>query len=220
MKHLPRVAAVTLFSAVCVSGAYWGWQLSRPLARPAAAAPPAAPAPPDIMAAARLFGGAPAAAAATSTFTLKGVIEDGPEGVAILVVDGKPALALGVGQEAAPGVKVTEIHRRYVLLDEGGMSRRLDVPDTGSFGPERVAAAPATQTAPATATAPAAPASAPGLAARSGEAVQPPAGQPDGARPPGLSGDQMRQQYEERRRQEMEQNERAHRAAGVIPAAS
>jgi general secretion pathway protein C len=204
VKHLPRVAAVTLFSAVCVSGAYWGWQLSRPLARPAAAAPPAAPAPPDIMAAARLFGGAPAAAAATSTFTLKGVIEDGPEGVAILVVDGKPALALGVGQEAAPGVKVTEIHRRYVLLDEGGMSRRLDVPDTGTSGPERVAAAPA---------------GAPVLAARSGAAA-PPAGQPDAARPPALAPDQMRQQYEERRRQEMERVERARTAAGVTPAAS
>jgi general secretion pathway protein C len=209
VKHLPLVAAVTLFSTVCASGAYWGSQLFRPLAQPAAAAAPTATAPPDITAAAGLFGGTPAAAAVATAFTLKGVIEDGPEGVAILVAE---------GQEAAPGVTVKEIHRRYVLLNEGATSRRLDLPDSGTSGPERVAAAPATPTAPAMAPAPATPPSAPVLAARAGAAA--PVGQPDAVRPPGLSTDQMRHSYEERRRQEMEQTERARRAAGVIPAAS
>lgn len=213
MKHLPRVAAVTLFCTVCVSGAYWGTQLFRPLAQPGAAAAPGVPAPPDITAAAGLFGGTPAAAAVATAFALKGVIEDGPKGVAILVAEDKPALTVGVGHEAAPGVMVTEIHRHYILLNDRGMPRRLDLPDSGPSGLESVAAPP-----PATTATVASP-GAPSLAARSGAAV-PPIGQPDGAKPPGPSADQMRQSYEEQRRQWMEQNERARRGAGVTPAAS
>jgi general secretion pathway protein C len=228
VKHLPRVVAILLTSAVLGSGAYWGSALLRPPSRPVAAAPHTAPAPPDIAAAAGLFGGAPAAPSAIA-FKLKGVIEDGQEGVAILVEDGKPALAVGIGQQAAPGVTVTEIHQRYVMLDMSGKPTRLDLPDAGTAGPGPVAAAvpastaqaaPAAPTtsfapaAPVTSATPAAPSGAPVHVASSGAA--PPAGQP-AARPPGLTSDQMRQQYEERRRQEMEQIERARRASGMPP---
>lgn len=224
MKHLPLIVAVILVSAVFGSGAYWGSQLFRSQAKPVAVAPHTAPAPPDIAAAAGLFGGTPAATS-TIAFKLKGVIEDGPEGVAIVVEDGKPALAVGIGQQAAPGVTVTEIHRRHVMLDMSGKPTRLDLPD-GAVGLELVAKGPAT---PATSAAPAMPAasvtsatqaasSAPVLAANAG--TTPPTSQPAAARPPGLTSDQMRQQYEERRRQEMDQFERARRAAGMAGQAS
>jgi general secretion pathway protein C len=233
VKHLPLTAALILTTAVLGSGAYWGSALLGPQAGPVAVAPHTAPAPPDIAAAAGLFGGAPAANA-TIAFKLKGVIEDGAEGVAILVEDGKPALAVGIGQQAAPGVTVTEIHQRYVMLDMSGKPTRLDLPDGGTVGLELVARAPATPVAsagsvasaiPATSVTPAAQpvSSAPVLAANAG-ATPPAAGQPviqpAAARPPGLTSDQMRQQYEERRRQQVEQMERARQGAGMAPPAS
>jgi general secretion pathway protein C len=139
MKHMPLVAASSLFAAVCASAAYWGLLWYQPPARPvvAALAPPSPP--PAIEAAAGLFGGAPAAVAAT--FQLKGVIEDGPEGVAILAVEGKPAVAVGVNQEAAPGVTVQEIHQTWVLLNDGGTVKRLDLPLAAIAGLEIVSAA-------------------------------------------------------------------------------
>jgi general secretion pathway protein C len=215
MKHLPLIATVTLISAVFGSGAYWGSALFRTQAGPVTVAPHTAPAPPDIAAAAGLFGGTPAAAASIA-FKLKGVIEDGPEGVAILVEDGKPALAVGIGQEAAPGTRVVEIHRRYVLLDVAGTSTRLDLPDSGGSGQEVVAAAPATQPTPAM---PATPSPAP-MAAASAAATPLPVVRPVAAKPPGLTNDQLRQQYEERRRQEVERMERARQAAGMAPPSS
>ena len=230
MKHLPLIVVAILISAVFGSGAYWGSQLFRSQVGPVSVATHTASAPPDIAAAAGLFGGTPPATT-TIAFKLKGVIEDGAEGVAILVEDGKPALAVGIGQQAAPGVTVTEIHQRYVMLDMSGKPTRLDLPD-GTVGLELVATAPATPATPAVSTpvvAPAMPAtsvtsatqvvsSAPVLAANAG--TTPSASQPAPARPPGLTSDQMRQQYEERRRQEMEQFERARRAAGMAGQAS
>ncbi len=230
MKHLPLIVVAILISAVFGSGAYWGSQLFRSQVGPVSVATHTASAPPDIAAAAGLFGGTPPATT-TIAFKLKGVIEDGAEGVAILVEDGKPALAVGIGQQAAPGVTVTEIHQRYVMLDMSGKPTRLDLPD-GTVGLELVAKAPATPATPAVSTPVAAPAmpatsvtsatqvvsSAPVLAANAG--TTPSASQPAPARPPGLTSDQMRQQYEERRRQEMEQFERARRAAGMAGQAS
>ena len=230
MKHLPLIVVAILISAVFGSGAYWGSQLFRSQVGPVSVATHTASAPPDIAAAAGLFGGTPPATT-TIAFKLKGVIEDGAEGVAILVEDGKPALAVGIGQQAAPGVTVTEIHQRYVMLDMSGKPTRLDLPD-GTVGLELVATAPATPATPAVSTPVAAPAmpatsvtsatqvvsSAPVLAANAG--TTPSASQPAPARPPGLTSDQMRQQYEERRRQEMEQFERARRAAGMAGQAS
>jgi general secretion pathway protein C len=230
VKHLPLTAALILISAVLGSAAYWGSALFRPQAAPVAVAPHTAPAPPDIAAAAGLFGGTPAAIT-TIAFKLKGVIEDGPEGVAILVEAGKPALALGIGQQAAPGVTVTEIHQRYVMLDMSGKPTRLDLPDSVTTGLELVAAAPAASTAPtnpvnpanplnpASQGAPATPTpspNAPLLAANAGQVTSPANPSPRAAAP-GLTNDQLRQQYEERRRQEMEQFERARRAGMPDP---
>ena len=143
MRHLPLVAASSLFVAVCGSAAYWGMQWFQPPARAVAAAPKAPPPPLNIDAAAGLFGGTPPGAAVATTFQLKGVIDDGPEGVAILAAEGKPPVAVGVNQEAAPGVTVQEIHLTYVMLNDGGNVKRLDLPLSAIAGLEIVAAAPA-----------------------------------------------------------------------------
>jgi general secretion pathway protein C len=135
MKHLPILATFILLLAVCASAAYWWLELFKPPARPIAAAPQPAPIPLSVESAAELFGGKLGDALA-SNFQLKGVIEDGPDGVAILVADGKPAQAVGVNMEAAPGVTVKEIHLQYVLLDQGGRIKRVDLPESPIAGVE------------------------------------------------------------------------------------
>jgi general secretion pathway protein C len=98
---------------------------ARPLAAPAQ---PVAATLPHTDAAALLFGGRTGAAGSRNV-VLTGVIADGPRGVAILTVDGKPPQVVGLGMEAAPGVMVTEVNTAYVLLSEDGMIKRIDLPE-------------------------------------------------------------------------------------------
>jgi general secretion pathway protein C len=212
VRYLPLVAAVALFSAACASAAYWGLQWFRPQQQPVAAAPHAGPAPLAIEAAAGLFGGAQAGAAVASAYQLKGVIEAGPEGVAILAADGKPARAVRVDTEVAPGVRLTEVHQRYALLNEGGVIKRLALPENGIGGLEPVAAA-APSDAPAAATPPRA---APKVY-RSGEAMPPPVIEADARKVSDEMQDHhLRQQTEHMRY--MEQMQRMH-PSGVGSAA-
>jgi general secretion pathway protein C len=205
MKHLPFVSSSTLLIAACASAGFWGLPWFRSAATPAVATQQARPAPPDIAAAAGLFGGAPAGPAATA-YQLKGVIEDGPDGVAILVADGKPAQAVGVGREVAPGVKVTEIHQRYVLLDEGGAIKRLELPDGGIAGLELVAATSAIQ--------PAAPPVKAVTVAKSGGAMPLPVAPPTTGLPQQQVVEKQRADYMDHVRQMQE-----HRPSGIGPAA-
>lgn len=99
-----------------------------------AARPVAAPAPDDLVlanpaAAATLFGGHTTASLA-SNFQLKGVVmaSDPGESVAILSVNGKPAHAVKAHREVSPGVTVREVQRHHVLLDDGGVIKRVELP--------------------------------------------------------------------------------------------
>jgi general secretion pathway protein C len=132
MKRWPLIASFALFIALCVSAAYWAMQLFKPPVR-AVAAPStqtSQPAPkPD--AAAGLFGGHSYAAVVTN-YQLKGVVvgSNAAESVAILAANGKPPLTVRTNAEVSPGVRITEIHRRYVLLSEGGVIKRVDLPES------------------------------------------------------------------------------------------
>jgi general secretion pathway protein C len=77
-----------------------------------------------------LFGGRAVAVAAASNFQLKGVVvaNNALESIAILAADGKPAEAIRVNSEAIPGVTVKEVHSQYVLLSEGGLIKRVELP--------------------------------------------------------------------------------------------
>lgn len=210
MKHLPLIVAIALSSTVCASAAYWATPWFQPPARPVAAAPRAGPPPLAIEAAAGLFGGQPAGPAAT-TYELMGVIQDGPDGVAILAADGKPTVAVGVGQEVAPGVTVREIHQRRVLLAEGGAVRRLDLPDRGIGGLELVAAAPSAPAGAARASG-----RTPVTVARSGGAMPLPMVNPEIAKTPGLTPEQAQLVQQARQLEHMWE---MRRPAGFGPAA-
>ena len=99
-----------------------------------AAPAPAAVAEVRMDSAAGLFGGRPVAAAVASNYQLKGVevAANGRESVAILSADGKPAQAVGMYVEWQPGVMVKEVHPQYILLSEGGVVKRVALPDAAT----------------------------------------------------------------------------------------
>lgn len=129
MKRLPLFVSLIAVVALSASLAYWTMQWLTPPVRPLAPTAPVNSAPaPSLEAAAGLFGGQSAVVVA-SNYQLKGVVAagNGRGSAAILAADGKPAQALGVGEEVAPGVTVKQIAPRFVLLSEGGATKRVEL---------------------------------------------------------------------------------------------
>jgi general secretion pathway protein C len=142
MKRLPLLFTLLTLIFVAVSATYWGMQLYKPQQRPIAAVAPASLPEPSPDAAATLFGGQPVANVAMN-YQLTGIVAAGRDSVAIIVADGQPPKALKVGRELAPGVSISEVHARYVMLSEGGVMKRVDLaPDTKPAIPLSGAAAP------------------------------------------------------------------------------
>ena len=130
MKRLPLLLTFTLFIALCMSMAYWGLRFFKPAQRPVIA--PSQPVRQEVTlsAAGGLFGGR-AVVAVASNYQLRGVVESNNpvDSVAIISADGKPAQAVRVGAEISSGTTVKEVQRQYVLLSEGGVIKRVDLPD-------------------------------------------------------------------------------------------
>jgi general secretion pathway protein C len=148
LKRLPIFLSLLALIALAISIAYWVLQLYQPPQRPIAAAPQAALPPPSVDAAATIFGGQSAAALATN-YTLTGVVAAGRDSVAIIVAEGSPPKALRIGREVVPGVTVSEVHRRYVMLSDGGVMKRIDLPaDTRGTAAAAGAPAPAASAPP------------------------------------------------------------------------
>ena len=118
------LAAVAALGAVL---AYWTWAWIAP--RPTAPGPAAAHTP-TLESAYRLFGGARTAAAPTQTsFSLIGVAASSGAGRGYAIVNnGTRTLVVRAGDEAAPDVRLAEVHPTHVVLDYGGRRETLDLP--------------------------------------------------------------------------------------------
>jgi|GEM_PF-248255 len=145
MRRLPHIASFLLFIALCASAAYWAMQLFKPPLRPVAAPPRTVQAEVRPEAAAMLFGSAKGGTAVASNYQLRGVIFSGNprDSVAIISADGKPAQAIRANSELAPGVTIKEVHRDYVLVSEGGATKRVDLPESVKAQNGSIATAPA-----------------------------------------------------------------------------
>ncbi|MBV8664875.1 MAG: hypothetical protein JO269_00185 [Burkholderiaceae bacterium] len=130
MKRWPILVSFVLFVGLCASLTYWALQFFKPVPRAVVAPKQQLVVEVNPDAIIGLFGGHATATAAVTNFQLKGVVvsNDDKESVAILVPDGKPAVAVRVDAEAAPGVTVKEVHAKYVLLSEGGAIKRVELP--------------------------------------------------------------------------------------------
>lgn len=135
-KRLPPLAIFLAFILLCMSLAYWAMQLFKPPVRNVAAPMSVERADAPLVAAAGLFGGGTSGMVAASNFQLKGVVvaANARESVAIIAADGKPAQAVWINGELQPGVTVKEVHRQYVLLSEGGVIRRVELPKNTGAG--------------------------------------------------------------------------------------
>ena len=130
MKRWPLITSFVLFIALCVSAAYWAMQLFKPPVRSVAAPPQTVQTAPKLDAAAALLGGHSTSDVA-GNYQLRGVVvsSNPADSVAILGAIGKPARAIRTHAEVMPGVTVEEVHNRYVLLSEGGVIKRVELPE-------------------------------------------------------------------------------------------
>ena len=150
-KRLPILLSLLALILLAASLAYWVLQLYQPEQRPLAPPPLASQPAPSADAAATLFGGQPTTV--VSNYQLTGVVSAGSNSAVILVADGAPPKAVRIGREIAPGVTVAEVHRRYVMLSDGGVMKRVELNVDNNQG--AMISAPAAQMAPAGAAPPA-----------------------------------------------------------------
>jgi len=134
---IARVAIVyaATLSALALLGtvlAYWTWMAFAPRAEPRLS--PAAEAATRAASAQGLFGGSPRDRAATApagrAIRLFGIVAatgDHP-GYAVVRLEARSSLAVRVGENIAPGIRLVEVHPDHVVLDRNGARETLDWP--------------------------------------------------------------------------------------------
>jgi general secretion pathway protein C len=115
----------------CAQLAYWGIRLMTPPPAPAPAPVRAVPAhDPDPALLARAFGQVELAApAAIGNIQVAGVYAAGRDSAAVFVVGDRPARAVRLGDEVAPGSTLVEVDPQSATLESGGVRRQLRVPN-------------------------------------------------------------------------------------------
>lgn len=143
MKRLPLLCSFILFILLCASVTYWVLQWTAPATRALQVRAPSEPTLPDIAAAAQLFGGASAAATITP-LQLSGIIYSAIPGerVAIITSDAKPARALGMNAEVAPGIIIKQINQRSVVVLENSQQRVIPLPKLSSTAKDKLTPPP------------------------------------------------------------------------------
>lgn len=97
-----------------------------------AAPPPAAPmavrdAPPALVG--RMFGDVGTQQAVTLNVEVSGVFASGKASSAVVSIDGKPARAVLLGQEVAPGVTLAEVRPDGIAVERDGVRTSYNVPE-------------------------------------------------------------------------------------------
>ncbi|HEX4583385.1 MAG TPA: hypothetical protein VH183_01040 [Burkholderiaceae bacterium] len=137
LANLSRLLIHLLGAALaCAQLAYWSIRLMTP-------PPAAAPAPlralavrdPDPVLLARAFGQLERpAASAIGNIQVAGVFAAGRDSAAVFVVGDRPARAVRLGQEVAPGSTLVQVDPQGVTLESGGVKRQLRVPSVALAG--------------------------------------------------------------------------------------
>lgn len=126
------VSLVNLVALACLAAvlAYWTWRWLLPPPEPGAGAPVTTT--DGAERAGGLFGSAGAAntVATAVGVRLLGVVaaSGGHAGYALLQLDGRPAASVRAGAALAPGLVLTEVHPRGVVLERAGVRESLALP--------------------------------------------------------------------------------------------
>lgn len=136
-----RLATIATIALLAWLGARVFWSLTAPATpEPAMAIETDALRVGQAVAARHLFGQAPvqsakgAGAGLVATLKLHGVFapaRPGHTAIAILSSQGKPAVAVRVGEEVLPGVTLHRVLPRSVEIDQGGQIFPLTLPERG-----------------------------------------------------------------------------------------
>jgi general secretion pathway protein C len=123
------IVVVALVLVLAWQLAHWTWVLVAPAPR---ASPPEARSDVDLAAVARLFGAAAPGEASAPTaggLKLKGVIAPTPgvEASAIFSVGAGKDIAVYIGREVQPGVKLVEVNPDHVIVERAGVRGRIDL---------------------------------------------------------------------------------------------
>lgn len=129
MNRLSATLSFLLFLAIAATLAYWISQWTAPSPRAVSSPPKTEHVQTPVSAAASLFGGR-SDVGSMANVQLRGVVHSGraSDSVAIIVVEGKPARALKLNSEIAPGVKIKQILNKTVVVSQQGMERELSLP--------------------------------------------------------------------------------------------
>ncbi|QRX82378.1 type II secretion system protein N [Glaciimonas sp. PAMC28666] len=143
-RHLSALINLVLCMSICSSLAYWGTQLIRPKSRIVTAIPQAKAAEISISQAAGLFGGTGELAVTASNFRLMGVVvaKTASQSVVVISVNGKPPQSLRIGKEVLPGTNIREVHATYVVVSEGGILKKIILPEKAQPSADLVNNAP------------------------------------------------------------------------------
>ena len=124
-----KLVLVALVLVLAYQLAYWTWVF----VAPQRATAPATDSPQvDLAAIARMFGASPPGASqatSTSGLRLKGVVAPTP-GVAASAIFSTGAgrdVAVFVGRDVQPGVKLSEVHPDHVVVTRAGVAERIDL---------------------------------------------------------------------------------------------
>jgi general secretion pathway protein C len=130
MKRLPLIITIILFACLCALISFGAMRAFNPKPRMLSAPVTSTPFEPAMGQWGPVFGRDQAVQNAPSIFALKGVVYSSRvgESLALVVVDDKPGMAIAVGKEIIPNVKLMEVHPTYVVVSESGISRRIDMP--------------------------------------------------------------------------------------------
>jgi len=132
---LTAVVSLATLAALALAGtvlAYWTWVWLAP--RPAARVEPVTQPAGGVASAQALFGTlqrAESGAAPTGiAVKLLGVVAaaSGRRGYAVLQLEGREILAVPEGGDAAPGIRVAEVHPGHVILSRNGIRESLAWP--------------------------------------------------------------------------------------------
>jgi general secretion pathway protein C len=143
---LPRACTVLLVLALAATLTGWVLEFSarRTPAEPVRAVPLGNPTPrtqtEEIAPIAQLLGARPGSDG--SDIKLVGVIAQGKrgQGIALLAVDGRPALPLRAGDEIAAGVTLVEVRSNRVVVSRSGVVQEIQLP--GKPAPEGITKVP------------------------------------------------------------------------------
>ncbi len=127
--RLVNAALLALAAVVC---AYWFWIFAAPaVIAPTETAFTEAVRPAEAIRRANLFGtpaNAPQIVAVRTDLVLRGIVANRDGGMAVISLDRGRTVTARVGEEIAPGITLERVLRDHVLVNQGGVSQRIELP--------------------------------------------------------------------------------------------